>query len=524
MDNDHAEMKTNSRQLNEIFYRIFMILIEVIAVVILCILTIGSLRYRVYISLDYDKNVVFNKNGIVFIIALFVFFFVFCLAGRLLKKIKTRILFLIGTSVYLAAGIYLITHVDGSIHGDPSVIFGYLPAFATGDYHGLTPGYYFNRFPYQLGFLTFERLLGMICYSTKFFFFVNLLLVIGTDYFLMKTIGMICGCDSLAEKYTVLFSFLFLPEFFLITWLYGQIPGLFFLVFSLFWMIRLFRKKGGTFLNYMLCLLGICLSCQMKSNYYIAAVAMVVVLLLKALREKTIRYAAAAAGVIVGVMLSSRLVYACYRAESGLDFDTSSTVMANLAMGLQDELGEHKGGWYTGYTFDVYDEAGQSNEKIAGLARENLQEQIERLVSNPERALVFFHDKVISTWCAPLFESVWSGPLPHTGMTVKGKLLYSLYTNGHVYIVLEFLMNLLLVLIYGFSLAFLFLKKRFDGKSANELEIFGLLYLTGGFLFHLISETDAIYVPMYVYLLIPYLGYGMAGLIHRVESRGTKCG
>lgn len=85
-------------------------------------------------------------------------------------------------------------------------------------------------------------------------------------------------------------------------------------------------------------------------------------------------------------------------------------------------------------------------------------------------------------------------------------------------------MNLLLVLIYGFSLAFLFLKKRFDGKSANELEIFGLLYLTGGFLFHLISETDAIYVPMYVYLLIPYLGYGMAGLIHRVESRGTKCG
>lgn len=496
--------------------------IKVCAFLILCIIAMGCLRYRVYVSLDYNEDVIFNKNGFVFYIALIVFFIILCAIGKLLGKFKAGTLFLFGSAVYLIAGVYLILHIDGSIHGDPAVIFGYLPVFNSGDYHGLELSYYFNRFPYQLGFLTFERLLSLLCYNTKFFFFVNLLLVIGSDFFLMKTTELIYGSDELAVRYTVVFSFLFLPMFFLITWLYGQIPGLFFLVFAVFWAVRLFQGKGKAVFNYFFCLLGICLSCLMKSNYYIAAIALVIVFLLHALRNRQVGYAVAAVGLIAALFLSSRGLYAYYRAISGIKFDTSSTVMANLAMGLQDTLGGHKGGWYNGYTFDIYDVAGQSNSRIAGIARENLLEQIDRLHSDTSKTILFFHDKIVSTWCAPLFSSVWSGPLPHTGASVQGKILYSLYTNGHIYLGVEFFMNVILEFLYFFSILVLIRKSLFRDKAFNEMEIFGFLYLTGGFLFHLISETNCLYVVMYVYMLIPYLGYGMAKTYHSVNAFITR--
>lgn len=501
-------------------YRFGIAFISFVSFLILTILTILAARYRVYISLDYKQDIIIHSNGAFFFLGLAVFCCILIFLARVLKRLSVKWIFLLGAAFYLAAGIYLVTHVDGSIHGDPEIIYRYVSAFNSGDYHGLERGYYFNRYPFQLGFLTFERILGAIRYDTRFFFLVNLVLVILTDFFLIKTAELVFERNELAVKYTAMLSFMFLPLFFLILWLYGQIPGLFFLVFSLYWAAWLLKGKGRTAWNVILMLIGIALACLVKSNYYIGVVALAIVFILHALHERKARFCLAAAAVIAAMILPPRILNQYYRQVSGIDFESSSTMMAHIAMGLQDN-GYHKGGWYNGYTFDLYDEVGQDNARTEAAAKENIEERLSDLAAHPEKIVPFFGDKILSTWCAPLFESVWSGPLPHTGASVRGKILYSLYTNGHVYMALEFYMNLVLVLLYAGSLLFLFKRKLFHAERVNEIGIFPVLYLVGGFLFHLISETDPIYVPMYVYMLTPCLAYVLSKITCR-PAAGRK--
>ena len=83
-------------------------------------------------------------------------------------------------------------------------------------------------------------------------------------------------------------------------------------------------------------------------------------------------------------------------------------------------------------------------------------------------------------------------------------------------------MNVLTALL--FSGAFLFAGWRLlrGGADTAPEVLYPLLYLTGGFLFHLISETSSQYVYMYVYTLIPLSAAGIAQLAVRTARRDSR--
>lgn len=177
--------------------------------------------------------------------------------------------------------------------------------------------------------------------------------------------------------------------------------------------------------------------------------------------------------------------------------------MAYIAMGTDLENQKRAPGWYNEYNEQVYKEAAHCDSKLAAeLSKEKVGENIRESLRNPVRTAKFYLKKVVSTWCDPLFQSVWSGPCPSMGAEADTKIVRSIYTGGKLEVLLQiFAKNLLLVVL---GTAWLFLK--LHAAEFPELKA-GYLYLVGGFLFHLAWETKSQYVYTYVFLLLPMCAY-----------------
>lgn len=140
-------------------------------------------------------------------------------------------------------------------------------------------------------------------------------------------------------------------------------------------------------------------------------------------------------------------------------------------------------------------------------------------------ALDFFGEKVITTWCEPTYQSIWSGPLISMNCKTKEPWLTNLYSGGSVFWLLASVMNVLTVMLFGFSLVFI-LWKTFRMKLAlYPLELFCLLFLIGGFLFHLFWETKSQYVYPYVVLMVPIAAKGInvffEGIRKYIKMKGS---
>ncbi len=154
-------------------------------------------------------------------------------------------------------------NVDPVIHSDPGMVFKYV-LFNEGDYSGLEPGKYMNYFLYQLGLLTFLRPFTMISDNSRWFFFIYLLLYCGTQLFLWKFARLMFDINSLASKYVTVFGYMFLPQFFFISFIYGEGPGTMLACMAVYFMMCQFKGKGTYYWGW--CALCIGRDCVVRVN------------------------------------------------------------------------------------------------------------------------------------------------------------------------------------------------------------------------------------------------------------------
>ena len=101
-------------------------------------------------------------------------------------------------------------------------------------------------------------------------------------------------------------------------------------------------------------------------------------------------------------------------------------------MGLRDES-DKLGGWYDRYNWETFEEVNY-DEKAADLkAKESIKNSINRFANDLGYAFDFFQDKIESTWCDPLFQSIWSGPLEDCGQTLNDQSLKRIYSEGTIH-------------------------------------------------------------------------------------------
>ena len=164
-------------------------------------------------------------------------------------------------------------------------------------------------------------------------------------------------------------------------------------------------------------------------------------------------------------------------------------------------------GWYTGYVRDIYAKKKGNIEKIEKSANHLFDKRVQYLLAHPDEASWFFSTKFISSWTEGSFQSIWNGPSKDKFQPLWNRFATSIYHDGtlHLFFV-TYMQGYLLVLYLGGVFYYAFTYKRM-GNGAT-LGLYAFLYLFGGILFHLISETKSQYTLPYIYLQIPMIAAG----------------
>ena len=508
-----------------------------VCAIILFALSLISLLIQPRVTLDYEETVSFVHNGPLFILQTLLIILCLFFLRRLFESVRPLHLFLILESFWLAGGVFLIEGLDHSkIRADQDSVYQNALLFNQGDFSALKPGNYLNRYQFQLGLVSLERIPAALGLRVHGLLYLNLVMILGIQFLMWRILKLLFHPSRVDENYTLLLSFLFLPVLLYTMFLYGQIPGLFFFLSAFFCVLR-YLKDGRT-PEAVCSVILITLACVAKQNYKVGAIAMVMILALYFILDFSRQRISATPfpdkkrlfGTMILVIMiplcvttTDRITIRYYENMSGYEIIGGTPMLLNVAMGLQESTPTALGGWYNEYNWNTYEMTGFDSERSKEIALENIRDSISVYVSDPPRFMRFYTYKIASSWNDPTFGGIWIGPRPSQGQSLPGnRILRSLYLGGFLYERLEDLLCSLLIILYLCAALCPFILMRRLSLRERTLESLFFLYFLGGFIFHSFSEICGKYVFIYVFCLIPYSGITLSRLISGCHVPDTK--
>lgn len=439
-----------------------------------------------------------------------------CAVLFLLLRFGDRIdegrLFCALAGITLIGGVFLLFSTDGSLRADAGHVHEATQQILRGDLSSFSPGGYLSRYPHQLGLVLYELPLTLITPDTHLLFLANLSCVIAIDLFMLRITQRLWENDRAVARMTVFLSFAFLPQLFFILFAYGLIPGFTAMCAGLY-LLLCFDRSGRW-----PCLIGgavlLATAVLIKKNFAIGAAAAVIFLVLQLLRQPGKRRAAACLLVPAVCLLLRPAAYAVFTAATGAEIGDGMPSILWVAMGTDPDNRYFGPGWYNGYSEQVYADSGFDAQRAAEAGQEKLREDLARFRADPAMAADFFGQKLISTWCEPTFQSIWSGPLAWCGQNTHNALARSIYDQKAAYRVLAHGMKGLLIVLLLSALGGAIAERRRPERFAVPC-----LYLIGGVLFHLAWETKSQYVYPYIFLLIPLAASAQVRLYRRIMRK-----
>lgn len=474
--------------------------IGALCALVLFVLTVMSLCGRAYMPMTWRERVIFKNNGIFFWLALPAGIAVLLVLFRFISKIPQRILFIVCSFVFAAAGMFLVINAPQVLRADAGKVFRAAKQFNSGVYSSLKFGGYMYMYPHQLGLATFWRPLASLRLGVYAAFTVNLAMALTANFALWSSARLVYGENSPAVNYICIMLFLFLPHLFFILFVYGMTCGLCFLCLALYFGVKYLKGKGraGGFL----CVIFASLSCTVRNNNYIGAIAIGIGFVLYAVKDKKPLRLIYPAAVFAVTFLLCSLIKWGYGAAAKAPVNDGMPKTLWIAMGLQDN-DFRMDGWSNAYNEQTYVKNNRDSKKSSETAVKNIKERLGFFAENPGKAFGFFGNKLRSTWTEPTFQSLWSGPLNDCKQPVKTGFLKNLYGGGTAYEAVNEFGAVITAMIYVSAMAGLI----YSLVSREKIGFFGLvicMYLAGGFLFHTVWETKSQYVYPYVYMLIPF--------------------
>lgn len=432
------------------------------------------------------------------------------LDGRL-EKIPQRKLFCILSAIYAVIALYFALNIDPILRADAKLVHQAAQNFVAGIYTDFEKGSYLYRYPNQLGLTLYDSILALYSSNPLLNMLLNFLLVLGIDYTALR-ISQELFQNRAISLLTMLCSFAFLPQLFFILFVYGTIPGLFCMISAFYQTLRFTKEKK---VKNLIALILFCAGAVvLKSNYAIGIIAIAIYLVLHMLKEKaTMKMAVALLSVLLCLVVPNRLVKGYYEAKTGADLSQGTPEILWVAMGTNIDNWACTAGWYDGTNYRIYNEAGYDRETASQMGMEMLRENLEKIRQQPKKALDFLQNKIISQWCEPLYESLWSGPMEAAGQETYTRITESLYCDGLAEDTMTVVCKFVSMLIWVGTLVFLIC----CGKKTEGWELF-LMYFLGGLIFHTFWEGKSQYTYPYVFCLIPCAMAGFWELSRRMKK------
>ena len=473
-----------------------------------------NLFYHSEVSYTFEEKVTISGHifrSIAMLLPLTAGIVVLARFRKQLERLNQSVVFGLFSAVYVLIAAYLIANNNHVLRADPSFVYHAASQARQGVYAEFQPGGYIHTYPHQLGLLLYDMLLMGIAETPIVNFVMNTVWVLGIQ-FVCWQLSRLLSEDRLVHLMTICLSFAFFPQLLFVLFAYGQIPGLFFLITAFYFTLHFCRT--GSWKSGFAIPLCTALSILLRNNNLIGAIAIICYLLLHFLKERGWKKAIAAALVAVCMMVPGRLVTAAFEAKSGAELDNGVPSILWLAMGTDIDNRDSGPGWYDVSSYRIYREAGWQAEAAKAVGEEKLRANMEKIRQSPPKAAAFFRDKVISVWCDPLYESVWSGPMELYGQIATTPLLLSLYGGGKAEDLAEMLAKALSLVVWIGVCVYLLC----HGKKQCGWEL-ALLYFMGGLAFHLFWEAKSQYVYPYVFCLIPFAAHGLADIMKTVEKK-----
>lgn len=298
---------------------------------------------------------------------------------------------------------------------------------------------------------------------------------------------------------------------------YGNIIGLTLALTALFFTILYLEKNKF----YYLIPVGffIALSIIIKNNYNIFLCGIILVLALDIIKKWNLKTLLIIPTFLITYLLINFSYNIAFDKIVNLDTSTAGVPMISYVYMGMSEPRDLSAGWYNEVTVDLFRENNYDVQKTSDASKTLIKERLSFFFKNPKKFLNFYSEKISSTWLNPTFQTIWCS-LP--GVRYRYYEEYAHYISYHgkalsmvggkLAEVEEFYFDIYQIIIFTFAGIGLF-------KNSKELNlknsIIPIIFI-GGFLFHIIWETKAIYVIQYYFILLPYAAYGLNFLIEKI--------
>ena len=514
---------TTNTKIQKIFSSIILFIVAIISFLIGFIaiiktayfnLVINFASEKVYIKLD---NIFFNVLFTLITIGFFYFLY-----KKILPKINKRILLIIMLAFSLLIGFWWVNYIKFRPIADQSLVVYCAEKLLDHDVKTiLEPGEYLNRNPHQLGFVVYLMTIFKIFNTRNPLIAQNLAVIYSAIsgvllYFIVKHLFE----EEIVHKIALIFITFFSIYFaFFCTHVYGNIPGLMFGLIALLFTLKFLESNN--YWHLAIVAITITISYLLKSNYEIFLFAIIIEFLLKALKDWQIKLIFTAIGLFIFVFGLKSVLYNHFEKATGYSLDTGVPMTSYIYMGIAEPV-TLTPGWYTGDVEIIYNQSGYDSEKSEEITEEILNNRLKYLASNPKYTYDFFKNKLQTTWLNPTFQVFWCStpstlldldPAYNSRIAPK-KLLISILC-GKAYNIEERVMDIYQILVFlsaSFALFLLF-------KEGSLRKMLLPIIFLGGFIFHFIWETKAIYVIQYFYLLLPSAAFGLYRLLLILDNK-----
>lgn len=404
--------------------------------------------------------------------------------------------------------------------GDCAFIYGSASYFLEGDF-GFLDGVlgYCSVYPHQLGLIALTELLFLFVgtYNFHAFQLLCVLFAVGivfAGYLVLRetTVSM-----AAAVIYSIIISCCF-PLVFYTSWVYGDIPSIFFGVMAV-WMLLRYNRSGrvgwlaGLVFMVTMAMLN-------RKNTMIMIVALCLTVLVSMLKKRDFKLLFATALCVLVPWMAYMGIYKMYELRSGYEHNPGMPVVTWIDMGLHEVGGVC--GWYDDSAKKLYYSLEGDAELTASFSKQRTVERLRELAGNPSDAIQFFKKKILSQWNMPLYQSLFFGTMYVEKYTPPADSTVSKIGKEYFSAVLSFCDRLQFVMYLGFLFYFLLGIKR----DSDILQQVTAVTVIGGFLFSIMWEAKARYIFPYYMMMFPYAAIGYQQLIQAVitlfERKGSS--
>ncbi len=415
--------------------------------------------------------------------------------------------------------------IRGIAANDGAFLDATINAFMQGDYSAFEPGGYLNIYPFQIGYVLFGQFLYLIGGASPFLLYqlLNLVSILFTLYFLYQIAWELFRSEAVCDI-TVFLSVLATFLYVYTTLVYNDIWSLAPQFAAMYLEIRYLKyNKRSSMIGAITC---IAVACLLKTNCMIALIAMVLTLVLDAIRRMDTRkrdwgkeffvrllWAVIALVVTFGVSAGVKKAYAKAAGLERLPGGVPATAYILMGMEEVEDAGVTKYGWYNGTNAGVLNEAGSNSARASEIAKERLKQRWDYLSSNPKSVVAFYGMKFVQQWGDPTCASIRE--MEMSARHVKGQPpLADSLQFGRASWLLQWMMNVDHTLIYfGFVIYFMIILKNKKKEGIDTCQAFLVMFIFGGMLFHEMWEASSRYVMRYYLTMLPMAAYGIDQLI-----------